>query len=186
MSEISNNSQSEFSVIKPSAKLIFTQPIHFFAFGFGSGLAPKAPGTFGTLAAVPLFYGLSFLALPYYIAACIFACIVGIYLCGRSAEKLNTHDHPGIVWDEFAGFFITMLGFSVTWQNLLIGFILFRLFDIIKPWPIKWIDKKVAGGFGIMLDDVIAGVFAWASLHLINVYLLNSAGSALLSVSFNG
>lgn len=151
-----------------SAKLVFSHPIHFLAFGFGSGLVAKAPGTSGTLMAIPLFLLMSTFSLPVYIALCIFVSLIGVYICGQSARLLNAHDHPGIVWDEFAGFFITMIGFAVTWQNVVIGFILFRIFDIFKPWPIKWIDQKVTGGFGIMLDDILAGVFAWCCLYGVN------------------
>jgi phosphatidylglycerophosphatase A len=153
-------------------KIILTDPIHFLAFGFGSGLAPKAPGTFGTLMAVPLFLLLADLTLPVYLTVCVFVSLIGIYICGQSAKLLKTHDHPGIVWDEFAGFFITMIGFAATWQNIIIGFVLFRIFDILKPWPIKWIDKKVEGGFGIMLDDILAGVFAWCCLYGANQFWL--------------
>jgi phosphatidylglycerophosphatase A len=152
----------------PAIKAILTNPIHFLAFGFGSGLAPKAPGTFGTLMAVPLFLLMANFSLTVYIGICIFVSLIGIYICDRSAKLLNVHDHPGIVWDEFAGFFITMIGFAITWQNIVIGFILFRIFDILKPWPIKWIDKKVEGGLGIMLDDILAGVFAWLCLYGVN------------------
>lgn len=155
-----------------SAKNVFTHPVHFLAFGFGSGLAPKAPGTFGTLLAVPIFLLASQLSLAFYILFCLLVSLVGIYLCGHSAKLLNTHDHPGIVWDEFAGFFITMIGFAASWPNIVIGFILFRLFDILKPWPIKWIDQKVSGGFGIMLDDILAGIFAWCCLYGINLLWL--------------
>ncbi|MCW9016490.1 MAG: phosphatidylglycerophosphatase A, partial [Kangiellaceae bacterium] len=82
---------------------------------------------------------------------------------------LKTHDHPGIVWDEFAGMFVTFLFIPITWQNLIAGFILFRLFDILKPWPIKWVDKKVSGGLGIMLDDILAGLAACGCLHGLNL-----------------
>jgi phosphatidylglycerophosphatase A len=150
------------------AKMIFTHPVHFLAFGFGSGLAPKAPGTFGTLAAVPIFLLLSQTGLLAYLIVCVIVSLSGIYICGKSASLLKTHDHPGIVWDEIAGFLITMVGFSVNWQNLLIGFILFRLFDIFKPWPIKWADSNVNGGLGIMLDDLMAGILAWCCLYGVN------------------
>lgn len=149
-------------------KTVFTSPVHFFAFGFGSGLSPKAPGTMGTLMAIPLYLLIADLSLPLYITFCFFTTAVGIYLCDTSSKLLNVHDHPGIVWDEFVGFFITMIGFSVSWQNILLGFILFRFFDIVKPWPIKIIDAKVDGGLGIMLDDIIAGLFAWLCLYGIN------------------
>lgn len=157
--------------LKIPAKTIFTNPIQFLAFGFGSGLAPKAPGTFGTLAAVPLYYYLSFLSMSWYVAICIVSALVGIYICDYSAKKLKVHDHPGIVWDEFVGFFITMIGVSFSWTNVLLGFALFRLFDILKPWPISWLDKKVAGGFGIMVDDILAGIFALICLHGILYFL---------------
>lgn len=156
---------------KIPADQIFKNPINFLAFGFGSGLAPKAPGTFGTLASIPVYYLLSHLGSNYYILSCILIAIIGIYICDYTAKKLKVHDHPGIVWDEFAGFFITMIGVSFSWTNVAIGFVLFRIFDILKPWPINWLDQKVSGGFGIMIDDVLAGVFAMLSLHLILYYM---------------
>jgi phosphatidylglycerophosphatase A len=142
-------------------------PIQFLALGFGSGLAPKAPGTFGTLAAVPLFLLMSFLSpLPYAILVLII-CLSGIYICGKAAEDLGVHDHGAIVWDEFAGFFITMFMVPVSWQSVIVGFVLFRIFDIVKPWPISIADKKLTGGFGIMFDDVLAGIVALALMHII-------------------
>lgn len=140
-------------------------PIHFLALGFGSGLAPFAPGTFGTLAAVPLFYFASMMSSLAFVLVTILISLVGIYICGKAAEGAGVHDHGAIVWDEIAGYFITMLFVPATWSNMLIGFILFRIFDIIKPWPIAYIDKQVKGGLGIMLDDVIAGLMALAVMH---------------------
>jgi len=145
------------------------QPIQFLALGFGSGLAPKAPGTFGTLAAIPVFLLLIMLMptpLPYAIAVIIMG-LAGIYICGKTADDVGVHDHPAIVWDEFVGFFITMFMVPVSWQSILVGFLLFRVFDILKPWPISFIDKKMTGGAGIMFDDVLAGIFALAIMHLI-------------------
>lgn len=141
-------------------------PVHFLALGFGSGLLKPAPGTWGTLAAIPVYYFLALLSLPYYLAACLITFLLGIYLCGKTADDVGVHDHSAIVWDEFVGLFITMTAVPFSWFNLLIGFLLFRFFDIVKPWPIKWLDKKVHGGFGIMIDDVIAGIFAGVLLHL--------------------
>ncbi len=155
-----------------SAKTIFTNPIHFLAFGFGSGLSPKAPGTMGTLAVIPFYYYASALSFEYYLALCLFVSLIGIYICGKSAKLLKAHDHPGIVWDEFAGFLITMIAVPLSWQNIILGFILFRIFDIFKPWPISWLDKHVDGGLGIMLDDIVAGLFSLACLHLVINYLL--------------
>ncbi|MFT7005753.1 MAG: phosphatidylglycerophosphatase A [Colwellia sp.] len=152
---------------KPAFDL--TQPVQFLALGFGSGLAPKAPGTFGTLAAIPLFLLLTMLMptpLPYAIAVIVMG-FAGIYICGKAADDLGVHDHPAIVWDEFIGFFITMFMVPVSWQSILVGFILFRIFDIFKPWPISFIDKNMTGGSGIMFDDVLAGFFALAIMQLI-------------------
>jgi len=154
-----------------TADQVFRDPINFLAFGFGSGLAPKAPGTFGTLASIPLYYYLSQLDFNFYLISCLIISVVGIFICGYTAKKLKIHDHPGIVWDEFAGFFITMIGVKFSWLNVVIGFILFRLFDILKPWPISWLDKKISGGLGIMVDDILAGIFAMFCLHFILSYM---------------
>lgn len=143
-----------------NVRAIMTQPVHCLAFGFGSGLAPKAPGTFGTLAAIPLYLLLVQLPLMAYLLVVAVAFVVGVYLCDESSKRLGVHDHPGIVWDEFVGFWITMIAVPVHWFWVLMGFVLFRLFDILKPWPIRWLDHKVEGGFGIMIDDVVAGLMA--------------------------
>ena len=135
-------------------------PIHLLAFGFGSGAAPKAPGTWGTLAAVLIYWPLSQLSPEHYLLMLLVTSVMGIYICGQTARVLGVHDHGSIVWDEFVGFWITMFAAPVGWVWVVVGFVLFRFFDIIKPWPISWIDKKITGGFGIMLDDVIAGVMA--------------------------
>lgn len=145
---------------------------HFLAFGFGSGALPKAPGTFGTMAAIPLFLLLFQLPFWLYCVVVVVAFVAGCFLCDRVSRDMGVHDHGGIVWDEFVGFWITMLAMPVSWVTVLLGFLLFRLFDVIKPWPIKWFDQRVHGGFGIMIDDVIAGVFAWICLKLIVVFLL--------------
>jgi phosphatidylglycerophosphatase A len=142
------------------AKQILTHPVHFLAFGFGSGLSPIAPGTFGTLAAIPIYLLFSHFGLLAYIALTLFVTLVGIWICGESSRLLGVHDHGGIVWDEIAGYLITMLFAPAGWVWVVIGFVLFRLFDIWKPYPIRWIDKKVSGGLGIMLDDVLAGIYA--------------------------
>ena len=142
-------------------------PVHFLAFGFGSGLAPKAPGTFGTLAAIPVFIVINNFNLLTYLIVLIVISILGIKICDVASRDLGVHDHPGIVWDEIAGYLITMIAVPSSWQAILVGFVLFRFFDIVKPWPIGWLDKKVSGGFGIMLDDIVAGGMAWLVLQLI-------------------
>ncbi|MCL4165927.1 UNVERIFIED_CONTAM: hypothetical protein GTU68_004951 [Idotea baltica] len=129
------------------------------------------PGTWGTLAALVIFVVcqplLASLSAFLYLSIILLTAIIGIYLCGKTAEDLGVHDHSGIVWDEFVGFWLTMFLVPVTWYWLLAAFVLFRFFDIVKPWPIKWADRKVSGGFGIMLDDIIAAVFAWAVLQIL-------------------
>jgi phosphatidylglycerophosphatase A len=140
------------------------------AFGFGSGLAPKAPGTCGTLAAVPLYLLLANLPLPAYLAITLLMFLIGVWLCGRCEQILGIQDHSGIVWDEFVGLFITLAGAPSSPVAVIAGFSLFRLFDILKPWPISWLDRRVHGGLGIMLDDAVAGVCAWLALFaLLNV-----------------
>ncbi len=146
-------------------RLIWRDPRHFIAFGFGSGTSPIMPGTCGTLIAIPFYLVLAKLPLTVYVALVVFAFIIGIYLCGRTSRALGVHDHPGIVWDEVVGFWVAMTALPVTWYGLIWGFILFRVFDIWKPWPIGWIDRRVSSGLGIMTDDLIAGIYAWTLLQ---------------------
>jgi phosphatidylglycerophosphatase A len=145
------------------------QPVHLLAFGFGAGLLPRAPGTFGTLVAIPIVALVMQFGWQVHLAFAIAACVTGVWICGESARRLGVHDHPGIVWDEIAGFAITMLTVPATWYGFLGGFALFRLFDIWKPWPIREADHRLHGGLGIMLDDVLAGVFAAVSLLVLTL-----------------
>ena len=149
------------------SRLSLKNPIHFLALGFGSGLAAKAPGTFGTLAAVPLYLLLAQLPLCWYLAVTLVCVLAGIYICDKAAKDMGVHDHGAIVWDEVAGLLITMIAAPAGILWLAVGFVLFRLFDILKPWPIRWLDAKVEGGFGIMIDDVLAGFFALICLQVI-------------------
>jgi phosphatidylglycerophosphatase A len=152
---------------QPPAKTVLTNPVHFLAFGLGSGLSPVAPGTTGTMAAIPLAWLMAeYLSLPLYLAVTVFAMLIGFWICGRSSEMLGVHDHRGIVWDEFVGYFITMIAVPQTWYWILLGFLLFRFFDIFKPWPAKQFDASLHNGVGIMIDDVIAGLYALACMHL--------------------
>ncbi|EJO34094.1 phosphatidylglycerophosphatase A [Acinetobacter radioresistens WC-A-157] len=146
--------------------------IVFCGVGFGSGLAPKAPGTFGS--AFALLFIPAWLALGFFnsVLIIVLMSLLGIYLCGRTAELMGVHDDGRIVWDEFAGQSISFLPLvylgQMNWLWILIGFALFRLFDVWKPWPIRVVDRRVHGGFGIMLDDIIAGI--WAALCIL-IYL---------------
>ena len=152
---------------------IWKNPVHVLAFGLGSGLAPKAPGTFGTLAAIPFFLIFQPLPLWNYLLILSVSTVLGIWLCDRTSKDLGVHDHPGIVWDEFVGYWITMIAAPKGWEWVVLGFVLFRVFDVWKPWPISWLDKKVHGGLGIMIDDIVAGVFAFAGLQLIAYLVLS-------------
>lgn len=148
-----------------------SHPAHLLAFGFGSGLSPWAPGTMGTLVATLIYLPLSLLSFEGYALVTLAVIVVGIWICGWSARQLGVHDHPGIVWDEIAGYLVTMLAAPAGLVWMLAGFVLFRLFDILKPWPISWLDRRVGGGLGIMLDDVVAGLAAMACLQLLTAFL---------------
>ncbi|BBO26917.1 phosphatidylglycerophosphatase A [Alteromonas sp. I4] len=142
-------------------------PVHFLALGFGSGLIPFMPGTFGSLAALPLLIPFLYLPPITLLIAAVLASAIGIYLCGKTADDMQVHDHGSIVWDEVAGILLTFLWVPLSLWTVVAGFLLFRFFDIVKPWPIGPVDKYVSGGLGIMLDDIIAGLMACASLHAI-------------------
>lgn len=157
---------------EPPCHNIWRNPVHFLALGFGSGCIPRAPGTFGTLAAIPLYWWLRDLTLADYLLLTAVAFAAGIWLCGRTTRDLGIHDHPSIVWDEIVGYFITMIAAPSGWLWIIAGFGLFRVFDIFKPWPIAWVDKRVSGGFGIMLDDVLAGFYAWLILQFLALLVL--------------
>lgn len=141
-------------------------PVQLLAFGFGSGLSPRAPGTVGTLAAVPIYLLLVTLPLWQYTLIVIVAAFLGCWLCGRASKALGVHDHPGIVWDEFVGLWIALWALPAEPLWIALGFLSFRVLDIAKPWPISWLDRNVEGGFGIMIDDILAGVMACLTLHV--------------------
>ena len=141
-------------------------PAGFLAFGFGSGLAPRAPGTAGTLAALPLAIALKLLPATIFWLALLATFVLGIYLCEVTARRLGGEDPGGVVWDEMVGFWLTVALLPLQWQWFLAAFVLFRAFDILKPWPIRWLERRFHGGLGIMLDDVMAALYAMAVLEL--------------------
>lgn len=152
----------------PLPSSVLKNPVHWPALGFGVGAIPLAPGTFGTLLGVPVYLLLAGLPPMGYLAAVAMLFLVGTVSCRVTACALGVHDHPAIVFDEVVGFLIAMaLAPPGVWW-LVAGFALFRLFDIWKPWPIRWIDRRVHGGMGIMLDDVLAGIYALLTLQLID------------------
>ena len=145
-----------------------TEPvIRFLATGFGSGYAPKAPGTAGTLVSIVPYYFLQQLNLATYLAIVVVAILAGIFICHQADRLIGGHDNKEIVWDEFCGFWLTMVAVPFSWLNVLLGFLLFRYFDIHKPWPIRLVDRKLSGGLGVMADDILAGLAACACLHLL-------------------
>jgi phosphatidylglycerophosphatase A len=152
-------------MIENQAAEMRTKVVLFLAQGFDTGRAPVAPGTFGTLPGVVLALALLPTPLPVYIGITVLLLAVGIPLCGEAAIALGRKDPPSVVWDEIVGMLVTMTAVPLSLTSILAGFALFRLFDIWKPWPIGWVDRRLQGGLGIMLDDIIAGVMACLLLH---------------------
>lgn len=143
----------------------------FFACGFGSGLSPIAPGTAGTVAAIPMAWVLKGLPLPAYLVIVVVALVFGIYACTTAGRMLGNKDPGVIVWDEIVGFWIAVAFVPMTWPWWLAAFFVFRLFDILKPWPVSWADRRLQGGLGIMLDDVIAGAYTAVALWIAGTLL---------------
>ena len=150
----------------PESPDLLRNPMQFLAFGFGSGLSPKAPGTAGTLVAIPIYLLIADLSLLHYTLFIAVTSLLGIWICGVASRQLKVHDHPGIVWDEFVGYWITMWAVPADWAWIIAGFVAFRVFDIVKPWPVSVLDRRVGGGLGIMVDDMLAGVMACITLHI--------------------
>ena len=151
---------------------VLRDPVCFLAFGLGTGLAPKAPGTVGTLLALPLaWFTLSF-SLEMRLLVLLFLIVAGVWLCGEAARRIGVHDHSGIVWDEVAGMYMVLLVAPVSVVGWGLAFGLFRLFDIWKPWPIRDLDHRLEGGVGIMLDDLVAALYAALLLGFYGWYMV--------------
>ena len=142
-------------------------PVNWLALGFGSGLARRAPGTFGTLAALPLLPLFSWMALPWSGLVLLATALVGIFICGHAARSMKLDDPGCVVWDEMVGLWLTLFALPLDPVSIVGGFLLFRLFDIVKPWPISWCDRNIKEGAGIMVDDLVAGVLAALVLRVI-------------------
>ncbi|MFN7097476.1 MAG: phosphatidylglycerophosphatase A [Gammaproteobacteria bacterium] len=151
---------------------VWKNPIHFLACGFGAGTAKFMPGTWGTIVAIPLYLAMQAVLSPlYYMLVLIAAIIFGFWICQVTAKDFGETDPPAIVWDEIVGFLLALWAAPNGWQWILAAFILFRMFDILKPWPIKFIQEKLPGGFGIVADDLMAGLYTWIIIQLV-VWLL--------------
>ena len=148
-------------------KLLISHPAHFFGLGFGSGLAPKAPGTFGTLVGLPLFWLISGYALNIQLTIIAALFIIGIYFCDVTGKALGVADDGAIVWDEIVAMMLVLVFAPFTWLGWLMAFLLFRLFDIWKPYPICYFDAKLKNGFGVMFDDLLAAIYAILVLKFI-------------------
>lgn len=157
---------------------VWSNPLHFIAFGFGSGLLPVMPGTYGTLVAVPIYFLMQDLSLLSYFLIMTLVAVFGVWLSGKVSKDIGIHDYPGMNFDEIVGFLITMFAAPKGWIWIMLGFALFRLFDIWKPGPIAWVDEKVTGGFGVIFDDVLAALCAWLGIQAIAYF---TSSSVLLS-----
>ncbi len=146
---------------------LWTYPVHFLGYGLGAGLIPFAPGTMGTLVAVALFWTMAPLSAFYYGAITVVLGLAGIFICGQTARDLGLHDPGVIVWDEIVGYLVAMYLLPSDWRWMLAGFVLYRLFDIWKPYPIRLVEQKFGVGGGIMADDIVAGIYTLAILHLV-------------------
>lgn len=152
----------------PIPDSVWQKPSHFIAFGLGSGVMPFAPGTFGTLMAIPFYIMMQSFSNTLYFFVVLLITLASMWLTDKVSKEINVHDHPGMCIDEFVGFFVTMFAAPKGFLWIALGFGLFRFFDIVKPWPINYVDTHVKGGVGVILDDVIAGVFSCIVLHIIH------------------
>ena len=148
------------------ARTVLTDPVHFLAFGFGTGLAPFAPGTFGSIPGLILFWLTLDFGLHVQLSIAVAMALIGIWICGESARRIGVHDHGGIVWDEIVGMYVTLFLAPISVVGFVLAFVLFRIMDIVKPWPIRDLDHSMQGGMGIMLDDLLAALYAALLLAL--------------------
>lgn len=165
----------------PSSASIFEKCVYWLGVGLGSGLPKKAPGTWGTVGGLVVALPMLLLGFWGFLIITVIGCLLGSYICGKTSELMGVHDDPHIVFDEWVGMWIALLpsvwlmfgfvsddkaGLAYLHPSLallfVVPFVLFRLFDIIKPFPIKWVDSNVSGGFGILIDDVLAGIMSAA------------------------
>lgn len=155
--------------VRPDWAFITRKPSYFVAFGFGTGLIPWAPGTFGTLAAYPLFFLLQALHVTgWWLAAlCVPLFAFGVHVSGVIDEVLGVHDHSGANFDEVVAMLLILAFAPAGWLSWGAAFVLFRFFDIVKPWPVSWLDRHVHGGFGVMIDDIAAALMALAALFVL-------------------
>jgi phosphatidylglycerophosphatase A len=159
--------------VKPGWRFLFSKPAHFIAFGFGSGLVRKAPGTFGTLIAFPIFWYFAPRFSEYLFLLMLAAAFaIGVWVCGETGRALGEVDYGGIVWDEIVSFLLVLFFTPPGWYWSMLAFVLFRFFDIVKPPPIRHFDSNWHGGLGVMFDDLLAAGYALMCLALIKSALI--------------
>lgn len=154
--------------------LTIFNPIYFLAFGFGSGKISPAPGTWGTIAGLIFAIIIYYLGLNYWLelALIVIAFFAGIYICDKTSHDMGVHDHGSIVWDEIVAIWLVIFFMpEKNTQYFFLAFLIFRIFDIFKPYPIKILDKKVSGGLGIMIDDLLAAVYSLIVIYLYHIYI---------------
>lgn len=151
----------------PLPAKIWQDPWYFIGSGFGIGAIPGMPGTYATLAAIPFYLLMAHWSWYWYLLVVVISFFAFGYLSGKISDEIGVPDHTGLVLDEFVGYWVALFLLPPTWWNIIAGFVLFRVFDIWKPGPIGWLDKKVENGYGMMLDDVLAGVFANIILQVV-------------------
>jgi phosphatidylglycerophosphatase A len=154
--------------------VLWKYPVHFLAYGLGSGFIPFAPGTMGSLVGVAIFWFMARLSTLGYAAITLVMAIAGIFICDQTAGDMGKVDPGVIVWDEIVGILVAMFLLPLRWRWILTGFILFRLFDIWKPFPINLVEHKLSGGLGIMLDDILAAFYTLLILHTVRLVLKRS------------
>lgn len=150
---------------------IWQNPWHFIAFGFGSGALPVAPGTWGTVVGVIFYLLIADLNIVHYLLITGILFAFGTWLCHFTSKEIGVHDHPGMVIDEIVGYLITMIAAPKGFGWIVLGFVLFRIFDIFKPWPISWADRKFQNGFGVMFDDLLAAIPACIIIQILALFI---------------
>lgn len=157
----------------PLDKIKLTNPIHFFALGLGSGLIRPAPGTWGSLAGLLIGIGLlQIFTINSFLILTALSFVLGCYLCQKTADDMGVHDHGSIVWDEFVGVWIVLLAIpELSWFWAIVAFVIFRFFDILKPYPIRYFDEKLESGFGIMIDDVLAAIYGIVVILFLRLFI---------------
>ncbi|WP_369683397.1 phosphatidylglycerophosphatase A [Nitrosomonas communis] len=161
-------------MISPTWRFITSRPVYFLAFGIGTGLSPKAPGTVGTLVGYPLYF-LMIAYLPFEVVMRVLAVmyLIGIWICDVAGKAVGLADHPGIVWDEIVAMALVLCYSPQNIYGYIGAFVAFRLFDIIKPWPINLIDERMKNGHGVMLDDLLAAGYSIALIQLVIYFPIN-------------